>query len=189
MINPERLLAIEVFGIDPGASGGIAKYKECRTESWKMPKNFDDLCDFFDYQKSICERPLIALEKVQLWQGDEKDKSGKNVGRQFRIQKMLNHYAELRSAIRSRGFEFIEVAPVTWQSYLKIRIKDEERSVRKNRFKDIAGELYPSQKVTLNTADALLLVEFLRRKIKYDPLSLIQLIQKRDGKMEGYKMF
>jgi hypothetical protein len=177
----EAFIASEIFGIDPGAGGGIAKYSD-RVETWKMPKNFDDLCDFFDYQKEICKLPLIFLEKVQLWHGDGKDKNGNEVGKQFRIQKMLNHYAELRGAIRSRGFNFIEVAPISWESYLKIRVKGEERTIRKRRFKDIAADWYPSVNVTLNTADALLLVEYGRRKLKFDSLSILRDIQKKSDK-------
>ena len=180
-INPEYLLAREIIACDPGVSGGIAKWSD-RIEVWNMPGSLDDLCDYFDYQKSICKNPLVILEKVQLWQGDENNKQGQNVGRQFRIQKMLNQYAELRSAIRSRGFQYIEVSPVSWQSFLSIRIKGEERVIRKRRFKDIASDWYPSVKVTLNNADALLLVEFMRRKLKYNPLWVTQNIQKKSDK-------
>jgi len=169
-IKPSNLIATELFGVDPGKSnGGIAKFSD-RIESWPMPEDFDRIREYWDYQKEICKRPLVILEKVDMWGSDTPEK-------RFGIKKMLDHYAELRSIIRTRDFPFIEVASISWQSYLKIRIGKEDKLIRKRRYKDIATELYPSQKVTLKTCDALLLVEFGRRKLQYEPLWIMQHVQ------------
>jgi len=180
-INPGRLIAIELFGIDPGKGGGIAKHSD-RTEVWNMPGSYNDLCDFLAYQKSICKNPLICLEKVNLWKGD-KD------GVQFGIEKLKDQYVEIRSAIKTKGLTYIEVPPISWQSFLKIRIQGEDKMIRKRRFKDIASDWYPSIKVTLHTADALLLVEYLRRMIKYNPLEVFRMIDKFNKKPDKKLIF
>lgn len=166
----ENLIAKEILGIDPGIGGAIAKY-DGKIEVTKMPK-FDELCDYFDKQKEICKLPLIFLEKVQLRPGDS------DRGKQFKIEKMLRQYTELLTVIKTRKIFYIEVHPVTWQTYLRIKIGGEDRSVRKRRYADIAREKYPQVKVTLQNADSLLLVEFGRMKLKYDSLWILRNVRK-----------
>lgn len=182
-VKPENLLATEIFGIDPGYSGAISKWSDDRIESWYMPREFEKLCDFFSYQAEICTNPLIFLEKVQMWRNDANFVNGKSTGKIFSIDKMLTQYGDLRSAIRTRNLPFIEVHTWSWQKYLSIWIKGEEKKIRKNRYKDIAKGYFPAINVTLKNADSLLLVEFGKKKIKYDPLWCLKNTQKNSKKI------
>ena len=69
-------------------------------------------------------------------------------------------------ALTAAGIPFEEVTPVVWQRGLGIpvRKKDESRSQFKGRLKAKAQQLFPQVKVTLKTADALLISEYCRRK-------------------------
>lgn len=184
----QSLIACELFGIDPGISnGGITKYvpdKPIETLKMDKLKDFNDMCDWFRYQKEICKLPLVILENITSHSSDygekgetEKQKSIR-IGRSMQLDKMKTHYAELRGAIKLARLPYIEVMPMSWQAYLKIRIKGEDYLVRKERFKDIAREFYPSVKVAAWNADSLLLVEFARRKLKYDRFWIVQNIKK-----------
>jgi hypothetical protein len=171
-INPSNLICDVIYGIDPGKGGAIAKFKQGeKIEVVKMPE-FNDLCDYFDYQLTICKNPMIVIEKVQVRPGDEVG------GKQYAIEKMLRQYTELLTVIKTRKIQYVECHPMTWQSYLKIKMGGEDRQTRKRRYCDIAKEMYPSLKVTLQNCDALLLVQFARQKLLYDKLWIIQNLKK-----------
>lgn len=75
-------------------------------------------------------------------------------------------YGGLRMALVAAGIPFEEVTPQVWQRKMGVtpRRKDESKTAWKNRLKAKAQQLYPGVKVTLATADALLLVEYCRRR-------------------------
>lgn len=75
-------------------------------------------------------------------------------------------YGGLRMALVAAGIPFEEVTPQVWQRKMGVtpRRKDESKTAWKNRLKAKAQQLYPGVKVTLATADALLLAEFCRRR-------------------------
>lgn len=58
------------------------------------------------------------------------------------------------------------VHPARWQKALSIspRRSGEGRGAWKSRLKDVAQELFPQIRITLATADALLLAEYCRRR-------------------------
>lgn len=162
----------EIFGIDPGKSNGaIAKYSDRGIETWNLNKfrDFDDMCDFWEYQASICEMPLSILEKITTYPED-----AKNTGKMFQLQKLKEHYTELRASMRTNNIKFIEVMPHYWQDVLRIRKKGEDYNIRKRRHKDIAEDWFLGTKVTLHNCDALLLTQFAMHKIKYDPFWIRQ---------------
>jgi hypothetical protein len=76
------------------------------------------------------------------------------------------NYGALRMALTAAGIPFEEVVPGVWQRGLNIppRKKTEGKTAWKNRLKAKAQQLFPSVKITLATADALLIAEFCRRK-------------------------
>lgn len=174
-IISDSLICDSMFGIDPGISNGaISKSTDNRVESWNMEKvkNFDDMNDFFKYQAEICKLPLAILEMITTFPGD-----AKNIGRMYQMQKLKTHYAEIRACLKINAIPFIEVMPLTWQRYLKIHIKREDYSIRKHRYQYIAKDLFPQIKVTLKNCDSLLLLEFGKKKLYYDPLWIRQNIQ------------
>ena len=155
-----------IIGIDPGASGGIAIFRPNeKTMAFKIPASIEKLNDFLKYQKEITPYCMAFIERVGTFWDDSKEE---NKGKQFRIQKLISQYAEIKSILTINKIPYIQVYPVTWQTYLRIKQSGEEKQARKNRFKRIAQKRYPEVSVTLWNSDALLLVEFGRSKLQFD---------------------
>jgi len=73
-------------------------------------------------------------------------------------------YGAVRMAMVGAGIPFCEVTPQAWQKYHQVaRHPQETKSSWKNRLKTLAQSIYPDLKVTLRTADALLLALFLQK--------------------------
>lgn len=155
-----------VIGIDPGSNGGIAVWRPgTPVKTVKMPRDLVDIRDLLQYIKSIAKSPIVFLEKVQLRSDDIKD----NPGKAFRIQQLLMAFQQLKDYIAVEGVPYVMVHPISWQSYLKLRKQREEKTERKNRYKDAAAYYYPGVKVTLWNADAILLMHFGRLKCHNEP--------------------
>lgn len=180
----KAFIAKEIITIDPGKSnGGIAKWTGERVETWPIKKisDFEALVDFMKYQKEICKLPLVFLEKINSFAGDYNDPAAK--GKIFRMNKLKDHYVELRSAIKLAKFDFIEVMPYHWEKYINIHEKGEEYKIRKKRYRDIAKDWFPTVNVTAWNADALLLIEFAKKKLKYDNRWILKNTQKSEKKL------
>lgn len=119
-----------------------------------MPRTNRELWDLFEDLRADHGRYIVFIEKVQLWQGDT------GGGKQFRIAKMLSQYTTLITTLDAQKIPLVEVAPITWQKELGLHFPDEEKQVRKNRYKRFAAKTFPGTKPTLRTADALCLLEF-----------------------------
>ena len=162
-----------VIGIDPGASGGIAVFiPGGPTKVAKMPKEIRDLADFFAYYSENF-KPIIFLEKLSVRPDDIKaDENGKtNMGKLFRVQKMMANFEHLKALIETSGIPYVLVHPLSWQTKLKLRVRGEheEKADRKRRYKESAAQLYPGVNVSLWNADALLLMHFGRWALVNDP--------------------
>lgn len=104
---------------------------------------------------------LCFLEKLSVRPDDVAVDGGKaNMGKLFRIQKMMAAYEQLKATIEITNVPYIMVHPMTWQSKLAIRQKGEEKPQRKKRYALLAGQWYPNIKTTLWNADALLIMRF-----------------------------
>jgi hypothetical protein len=172
----------EIMTVDPGKSnGGIVKYTD-RYESWPIKKmaEFEVLVEFFKYQAEQCELPLIFIEKINSFPADYGDKQ--SIGRAMQLDKMKKHYSELISAIKLSKIKYIEVMPRVWQGGVNVYIGGEGYKERKDRFKDIAKERFPGQKVVGWNADAFLLVEFAQMKLRYDQRWIHRELQKTKPK-------
>lgn len=152
-----------VIGIDPGANGGLAVYiPDCKTKAVKMPSDIADLRDFLGYYKENYQ-PIVFIEKLSVRPDDIAAEKGKtNLGKLYRIQKMLANYEHLKAIIEAIGIPYVMVHPASWQSKLKLRKPGlkEERADRKRRYQGIAAKAYPEVKVSLWGADALLIMHF-----------------------------
>ena len=161
-----------IIGIDPGASGGLAVFQPGKlTRAVKMPKNIQSLRDFLAYYAENF-RPVVFLEKLSVRPDDVKVEGEQaNLGKLFRVQKMMENYYELKTIIETAGIPFIQVHPVKWQTSLKLRKlgSKEEKRDRKKRYQRHAAGLYPEVKVTLWNADALLIMHFGRWALINDP--------------------
>lgn len=146
------------IGIDPGRSGGIASISSNGVINLiSMPDEFDALAILKSMSTGKC---TAAIEKVQGYAGSP------TVGSQ-----MFNfgwNYGSLRMASHAAGIPFEDVMPSVWMrsSGIPPRGKTETKTQFKNRIKAKAQQLYPNEKITLKTCDALLLATYCMRKYK-----------------------
>lgn len=151
-----------VIGIDPGAQGGLAVFiPNHRIVTVKMPKDVRELADFFQYYKDTF-KPIVFLEKLSIRPDDVTEEGGKtNMGKLFRIQKMMANYEHLKVLLETSGIPYAMVHPISWQTKLRLRDrKFKSKGERKNFFKEYAQKLYPDAAATLWNADALLIMHF-----------------------------
>ena len=138
-----------------------------------MPKDLTELRNYLEYLKSICS-PIVFLEKLSVRPDDiVPGADGVNMGKLYRIQKMLANYEQLKATIAVCDVAFVMVHPMKWQNELKLRAKTtrkkEEKNERKRRYREIAGNLYPELKPTLWNADATLIMHFGRYILRNNP--------------------
>lgn len=163
-----------VVGIDPGASGGIVTWRPNHNiTAIKMPEDINGIRDYLNYLKTICS-PIVFLEKISVRPDDITPVAdGFNMGKLYRIQKMLANFEQLKATIAVCDVPFVMVHPMKWQNELKLRAKTtrkkEEKNERKRRYKEIAGNLYPELKPTLWNADATLIMHFGRYILRNNP--------------------
>jgi len=81
------------------------------------------------------------------------------------MSKLYGNYKQLRMAVIANDYRLVEVKPKAWQHAMGIspRAKSDTPTQWKNKLKGAAQELFPNVKVTLATADALLIAEHCRR--------------------------
>jgi len=161
------------IGIDPGASGGIARITVMdngltTTEAYAMPHTVLGIYELMRrltlYQRPPTRNLVIpnvvyaTLEKVSGYIGGE----GNTGSSMFTFG---TNYGRLQMGLTACGLEYQEVAPVTWQRWLgmKPRQRGEAKYHFKNRLKELASNLFPQENVTLYTADALLIAHYRRR--------------------------
>lgn len=152
-----------ILGIDPGSAGGLAVYIPGQhVKVAKMPKDVRDLADFFAYYKENY-KPIVFLEKLSVRPDDVAVEGGKpNMGKIYRVQKMMANFEHLKALIETAGIPYVMVAPMTWQTRLKLRkfgVKM-EKAERKRKYAEQAAQWYPEIKVTLWNADALCIMRF-----------------------------
>ena len=180
------------FGIDPGGSGGLAVLTAAgsatatTSSAVTMPATERDVWEWVENCTPHDGSNVFAvIEKVGGYAGDRA--SGGNGPAMF---KFGMSYGGLRMALVAAGIPFDEVTPQTWQKGLGIaprrpHTKTREVQIKKgknkgkwrteryggetdtefkNRLKAKAQQLFPTVKVTLAVADALLIAEYCRRK-------------------------
>lgn len=142
------------IAIDPGASGGLAwQDADGQPQSCKMPATEGDVVDLL--RSLAISAPATAyVEKVGGFTGQGQPGSamftfGRGVG-------------VLHGALLALGVRVIEVTPQKWQGYIGIGTSkgSVSKTAWKNKLKSEAQRRFPDQKVTLSTADALLMLEY-----------------------------
>jgi len=146
-------------GIDPGASGAVAILDATTTIhslngvtdriTWEVFRYFDPA------------RTFAAIEANTGYVGG----AGNPGSAMFKFGVSTG---KLIGFLVAAGVPFETVTPRTWQKSLGItsRKRTESKSQFKRRLRERAERLFPSVKVTLATADALLIAEWCRRKRK-----------------------
>jgi hypothetical protein len=162
-----------IIGVDPGVSGGIAwgNIKTGEYNSFKMPETQHDIFDVFKDIKLYHPMVKAYIEEVSCRPG-EGVKS---------VWTFSGNFHSIKMALVALEIPFTLVRPQVWQKKLSVsksgvpklnknatigektahqKLKYKAKKEHKNKLKSKAQQLFPKQKVTLYTADALLLVEY-----------------------------
>ena len=137
------------IGIDPGKGGGIAVISDETVTIHNCPKTVDDMAMLIGMHLNDVSpyRTRVFLEKVWAFPTDGRVGSfafGENFG-------------QWQGILASHEIKPMLVTPKEWQSHFGIK-KRLKNDVRKKILKQIAKEKCPStKKITLKTADALLI--------------------------------
>jgi hypothetical protein len=149
------------LGIDPGASGGLAAlgYGEVKVTAVAMPKTEADVWEWVEGFLTV-DTKFAVIEKV----GGFMPGSAGNIG--SAMFKFGAGYGGLRMALIAAQIPFEEVMPRVWQKAMGVtpRKRTESKTAFKNRLKSRCQAIFPAEKVTLSTCDALMIAEYARRK-------------------------
>jgi hypothetical protein len=151
-----------ILGLDPGRSGGIAIVsKKGKAMAWGMSKmSRQDIADLLRCLGRL--EPTAFLEKV----ASRPSQASQAV---FTFGRM---YERLYMGTACFNIPCNLVSPKEWQEATGCEKAPKDKSLKahvrkrihKNNLKKKAVEIFPSMKITLQTADALLIGEFGRRK-------------------------
>lgn len=163
-----------MIAVDPGASGGIARmFDGVLKEVYPMPETDGDVLGLLKPGPLVGDHVAI-IERVGGYVGGV----GQPGSAMFEFGDKTGF---VRGALMALGFRIDRPRPQEWQRALNLgncqhekvdsKASPEQRKAAmtrnagykrdwKNKLKARAQELYPDQKVTLKTADALLLLEY-----------------------------
>ena len=137
------------IGIDPGKGGGIAVITDETVQIHNCPRTVDSMAHLIGMclNDVAAHRTRVFLEKVWAFPTDGRAGSftfGEN-------------YGQWQGILASHELEPVLVTPKMWQSHFEIK-KGLKKDIRKKILKQMAIERCPGiKKVTLKTADALLI--------------------------------
>ena len=149
------------IAIDPGKSGGFAfvdRYSDVAAEA--MPDTEGDIItELADMTYSSESEKVCIMEVVSGYIGAPQPGSA--------MFKFGENYGFLKGVIMSNGFKLHLVRPQEWQKGLGLgNSRGMKKTAWKNKLKAEAQRLYPHLKVTMKTADALLILEYYQRIFK-----------------------
>ena len=139
----------KVIGIDPGKGGGIAVITDETVNIFPCPRDVDEMAILIGMCLSDVSsyRTQVFLEKVWAFPTD---------GRAGSFSFGCN-YGQWQGILASHELDTVFVTPKEWQSHFEIK-KGLPKDVRKKVLKKMAMDRCPSTKrITLKTADALLI--------------------------------
>lgn len=155
-----------IIAIDPGANGGIASNfnsaavgdKHLNPYAVKMPETEMDFIHMMNNVKCVAEmtdmKVTVILEQVSGFAGGP----GQPGSRMFNFGKW--YWGPLFTC-QALGFRVELVRPQKWQKYFSLGTQTGmSKTEWKNKLKAEAQRRFPGIKVTLATADALLLLEY-----------------------------
>lgn len=143
--NPKRFI-----GVDPGANGGLAVIDaDGSVQCVRMPA---EELDLWRWVRDHAEKSIACVELVTGYVGD----AGNPGSAMFKFGRSSGG---VTMALTAAGIPFEMVAANAWQRSLGVecRGRGESKTSFKNRLKAKAQQLHPTIKVTLATADALLI--------------------------------
>ena len=142
-------------GIDPGINGGICliipktiSAGVSHIETYKCPATIRDMADILDDWIDPASNVRAVIEKVHAF-------PGQGVTSMFNFGKNYGTWLGILSGLR---IPYVEVSPQKWMKVYGTMPRDKTK--RKNHLKGLAQSMYPNEKITLKTADAVLLAHF-----------------------------
>lgn len=150
--------SLTIIGIDPGQSGGIARWVMGGMVGYKMPETERDIYDTLITCHADDASAIVYIESVHSF-------PGQGVASSF---KFGQGYGFLRGLITALGVRVEHVSPQKWQKYYGLKPRsqcpgstDSERARHhKHLLKAKAQQLFPKLDVTLATCDALLIAHY-----------------------------
>ena len=139
------------IGIDPGVNGGVAIIENGHIDVTACPDTVKDMADYLKNAKWDCIDMFCIIERVHSMPGN-------GVASTF---KFGMNYGQWLGILASLNVPYKEVTPQMWMKYYGSLPKD--KKARKNRLKHLAQSLYPNVKVTLKTADAILIANYCKQ--------------------------
>lgn len=140
------------IGIDTGINGGVAFLYNDVYKAVRCPATVSEMSDVIRNVKDVAPNTPVycVIEKVHSMPNN----SGRSM---FTFG---CNYGQWLGILATLKIPYIEVTPQKWMKWLGALPKD--RKDRKNRLKHLAQQRYPESKVTLATADALLIATYLK---------------------------
>ncbi len=144
-----------IIAIDPGASGGIAISGKISkvVSAFGMPDDMELRDIIARYGNDSADNTVCYLEQV----------GGYIAGNPAPGSAMFNFgngFGFIRGCLMMARIKFILVRPQKWQAGIPGIGPKMKSAVRKRALKEHAARLYPQEKVTLKTADALCLLDY-----------------------------
>ena len=146
-----------MIAIDPGESGGVASLDAMgRVTAEGMPATEGDILELLMTHKHVHQLERMDLVAVM-------EEVGGYCGQACPGSAMFNfgrNFGFLLGVLQATGWRVVLVKPQKWQKVLGLGTKSGLTKTQwKNKLKERAQQLHPSLKVTLQTADALLILE------------------------------
>ena len=147
-----------IFAIDPGVSGGIAFRAFGKTVCHPMPDTEGDRLELIRAFKRTAEVEgadcLCVLEEVNGFVGKAQPGSA--------MFKFGEGYGFLKGVVQALGIRLVLVRPQVWQKVFGLGTASRcaSKSEWKNKLKAEAQRRFPDLNVTLQTADALLILDW-----------------------------
>lgn len=153
-----------IISCDCGYNGGcvICDTKTKKITSIKNPHDMNMFHQYFiDWTKY--GNVLLVIEHQQLRETDFRG------GKWHVIQTLVINYHILLGIARFYKVDIIDVFPVSWQSFLKLKIQKKETDTeRKNRYKDFALSIFPGHQIALWNSDAYILLYYALQRYETD---------------------
>jgi hypothetical protein len=142
------------IGIDPGKSGGIGIIYNNMAYCKKCPTTVSEMAE----EIKICLELAPDIQKQAIIEAVHSFPS-QGVRSVFTFGE---GYGKWLGILAAHKIPYIQVSPQKWQKHYGSLSRDKKE--RKNQLKHLAQQRFPEIKITLATADAILLANYLKEK-------------------------
>jgi len=137
-----------LLAIDPGAKGGYAATDGVSFHTGALPQTEGDIIGLL---KSLAPTELF-LEDLVKYTGVKMPSSAMAV--------YASNWGFIKGVAQTMGCRLVLVKPQQWIKSLGLGSATEGKTVWKNKLKSRAQQLRPNEKITLQNADAVLILEY-----------------------------